>query len=257
MRPRPPTITSVSSCLNEMAFAGTKALQRITRPSTTATSLLVVSLGLYVLSLSTLPRSSTQHHIAPSIGMDPSQMSKRYAPATLSTSVVQGAELHDVFDYEGHPEWSKATKAELLQVANRSVIYFGESKSRVVIMTAGNFKYRAVLLNFLVSLARLKHTPLVIALDREIGTFLEDLGMQTVFDCWRGEPSFIRGALPSSSNHLMVDHRPLRAVWKLRTQVLSALLTSGNSVVMSDTDAIWLRDPARWLHHGIGDVVAR
>lgn len=36
-------------------------------------------------------------------------------------------------------------------------------------------------------------------------------------------------------------------VWKTRVRALSCLVTEGNSVIMSDSDALWLRDPMEYI----------
>lgn len=92
-----------------------------------------------------------------------------------------------------------------------------------VVIAFADWRYRAVLMNWLVALDLLGITNyLVISLDPTLHDFLVARGLPSVPAQWDG-------SLPS--------------LWQYRVQVFSALCSSGTDFIHSDVDAVWLRDP--------------
>jgi|OM-RGC.v1.010685700 Nucleotide-diphospho-sugar transferase. len=221
---------------------------------------LVCSLCLYVASLSPLA-SETLSDIRPKVVVSVPSRPSSVATAVVKNTASSSAAVQEAFEFDGAPRWdtwwTPAARTDLLRIANRTShlqhSFRASGSHGVLVVSLANFEYRAVLLNWLHALARLRiHNYFLVSLDRDIGGFLQSLGVASVFDLWRGQQ-------PPASSYGSRAVRPLslRAVWKLRTEVLAALLHGGYSVVLSDIDAVWLKDPSPWLSHGIGDVVAR
>ena len=121
-----------------------------------------------------------------------------------------------------------------------------------LVLTFASFDYQVTLVNWLVAARRagLKLVG-VVCLDRELRDFLEARGL-ACFSVSAGAA----GAANAADTQAGEELEPLAArrkaaggppahvvqLWTLRMRLLLELLEAGVSVVMSDTDAVWLRD---------------
>eukprot|EP01062_Namystynia_karyoxenos_P067194 TRINITY_DN6108_c0_g1_i2.p1 TRINITY_DN6108_c0_g1~~TRINITY_DN6108_c0_g1_i2.p1 ORF type:complete len:471 (+),score=124.22 TRINITY_DN6108_c0_g1_i2:80-1492(+) len=103
---------------------------------------------------------------------------------------------------------------------------------RVVVLTFTSHSFREVLLNWLVALRRVRPNAdgyAVGALDAAGGRWMRERGIN-VFDAWGSAPLSTSGGA-------------LAPLWVRRTRLVAALLDKGVSVVLSDVDAVWVKDP--------------
>ena len=50
--------------------------------------------------------------------------------------------------------------------------------------------------------------------------------------------------------HMLGKLHSNKQIWSVRTKLLLMLLEAGYDVILTDTDAVWLHRPFRWLNHG-------
>jgi len=101
-----------------------------------------------------------------------------------------------------------------------------------VIVTAANYAYRDILVNWMASVQKLRiDNYVVLCLDDQLALFMDRIGRPCIHGPSQG-PGHI---------------------WLTRFQTARILLDGGMNVLMSDTDAIWLKDPTDLLQ---GDIVA-
>jgi hypothetical protein len=121
--------------------------------------------------------------------------------------------------------------------------------SRTVVLTYASYSYKVPLMNWLVAIARLRtvRNVGVICLDRELGEYLASLG----------ETCLGISEVASARAGAGLDLASVAHLWVVRAEHVSRLLRQGISVVVSDSDALWLRDPfaSGLFSAGTGDVV--
>jgi len=111
----------------------------------------------------------------------------------------------------------QGTLSEIVAAARK------QSLEGATIVAFADSRYIEILMNWLVALAvNGIENYLVVALDRELDTFLRARGIPVVLSELRGD---------------------LHALWVLRINVFDALCAAGIDFVHSDVDAIWMRDP--------------
>lgn len=109
-----------------------------------------------------------------------------------------------------------------------------------VILTAANYAYRGVLVNWMASLQKLRiDNYIVLCLDDQMVLFMARIGRPCIYRPARG--------LGHKWYAFESD------IWLRRFQTVQVLLNSGMNVLMSDADAIWLKDPTDLLR---GDIAA-
>jgi hypothetical protein len=106
------------------------------------------------------------------------------------------------------------------------------SYDKFVIVTAADYAYRGILVNWMAGVHKLRiDNYVVLCLDDELALFMQQIGRPCI-------------------------HRPAQGaghIWLTRFQTAAVLLNSGMNVLMSDTDAMWLKDPTDLLQ---GDIAA-
>jgi hypothetical protein len=117
-----------------------------------------------------------------------------------------------------------------------------------LVLIYASFSYKLPLMNWLVAMARLRNVRshvLIVCLDDQLGEYLQNLGEQCI-------------SLNSLSKQgKRLDLSSVRRLWVIRAEHVLALLKAGVNVVVSDSDAIWLRDPfaSGLFSNKSGDVV--
>jgi hypothetical protein len=126
------------------------------------------------------------------------------------------------------------TETELIvDTLSLSKLALERKREDVLVVAFSDNRYRDVLLNWLVAVHRLGISNyLIVSLDEHIHDFLLQ----------RGFPSF-----------LSVLRGPLSNLWRLRLEVLRALCDHDLTIVHSDIDAIWLRNPVPEYFSGQSD----
>ena len=114
------------------------------------------------------------------------------------------------------------------------------NEGRLVVVTSSDIRYAMVLMNFFVFQLDVftKLDVRIVCLDRPFKLWLERHG---------GECESYSADQPDS----------IRAVWHLRARSVSKLLHEGHDVLMSDSDAVWCRNPLPFLGPEYGDIVAQ
>ena len=126
----------------------------------------------------------------------------------------------------------------------------------LVVLVYASYSYRQPLFNWLVSLQKAKPGPVtrgvvLICLDDALVTLVEQLG----WDCYKE-------AIASSADQAAekavgsLDKDTVKTLWLARVSHVDRLLRAGISLVLSDTDAIWRKDPRAELMSQDGDIIA-
>ena len=117
-----------------------------------------------------------------------------------------------------------------------------------IILTYASYSYKVPLMNWLASLARLGTIGNVgiVCLDVELADYLASFG----------ETCIKLADMSVAGQRLDLDS--VKRLWVLRSEHVVQLLEAGISVALSDSDAIWLRDPfaSGLFSPESGDVVA-
>ena len=153
------------------------------------------------------------------------------------------------------PLHSNATLMAVLQGAPQRfarIVAFAKTHAvqNTVLFTVVSYSYRQPLMNWLhaVTLSGIDGYVIVV-LDSELNAFLETRGIPCYF---AGDEMVTVGA------SLRIDAtKKIALVWGYRYLVLSAILSSGLSVLQCDVDAFFLKDPRSRLRQVTGDVVAQ
>jgi len=104
-----------------------------------------------------------------------------------------------------------------------------------LVVTYAGSSFLATLINWLIAVGRAGiDNTLVVALDRRVYDFLLARGFTTV----------------------LVEGRALKDIRIVRVRVMQFLVQHGFSVIQSDADAVWLRDPRAFFENGSASIVA-
>jgi len=134
-----------------------------------------------------------------------------------------------------HAEAAEAAEALVVDAASRRARPVAPSGRPLVVLTFGNHRYGSVIVNWMVGMHRLGVDNYeVICMDDELAAFMISIGRPC-----------------SAMQEVGGD---LQHVWLFRLRVLERLLHKGTDVLLSDADAVWLRNPLDFL--GSGDIVA-
>ena len=155
------------------------------------------------------------------------------------TSDLLRWEVRDI-TFEGG---TKASLSKPSSLARRDPLFeppAWASKGKLVVLTSSDMDYAMVLINFLVFQLDVfaKLDVRIVCLDKRFQRWLERHN----------------GVCESHVSH---GQDGLRAIWHQRSQTVSKLLHEGYDVLMSDSDAIWWRNPLPFMGPEFGQVVAQ
>jgi len=147
----------------------------------------------------------------------------------------------------------KVVPTEPSQVLSSTNSFLGKAQvaanENTVILVYASFSYRESLLNWLVNLKRTERDPingvLLICLDEELRDFVTNLG----WDC------FLEDFSQKGASDGTLDRDSVKSLWVVRVTHIRTLLDGGISVILSDTDAVWLKDVTQFFSKD-QDVVA-
>lgn len=126
-----------------------------------------------------------------------------------------------------------------------------------LILTFVTAEYHAIVLNWLIALDRLALRGLPVCFDRACSELFEAKGIAH---------HFLTGASAMPDGWAQVTQKPGEEPWRvppqynimlrLRMQFVMRLLRKGVNVVMSDADAVWVRNPMPYLFRGALQAMA-
>mmetsp|Transcript_7270 Transcript_7270/g.11605 ORF Transcript_7270/g.11605 Transcript_7270/m.11605 type:complete len:396 (+) Transcript_7270:48-1235(+) len=173
------------------------------------------------------------------------------AVSNTSQSVVYHKQKVALGVIMAHVELAKKSKNVSQFV---SMLHPGKSDSPVA-LTYASFKYRLTLLNWLVALNRVNFQKYVIVcLDVELDIYLAHRGV-ACYPLWKYGST---GKFEKSDNGKDKNSvKQINQLWVTRMSHLVELLNSGQSVILSDSDAVWLDNPISTglLTPNTGDIV--
>ena len=174
----------------------------------------------------------------------------------------------EVDDYNDFPEWSNRPSLRIdlnpeevdedvvVDALVRQARRVADSGS--VVLLYASFSYRQPLLNWLVATKRARGTAtkgiLLVCLDDGLKELIERLG----WTCYLEKVVKSAAAETSTSEQSgSLNKDTVKSLWVTRVEHVERLIAAGLNVILSDTDAIWLKDPlAQLLKPEYGDVIA-
>jgi len=107
--------------------------------------------------------------------------------------------------------------------------------SQPLTLMFGNYAYREVLINQMLGFHTLKFTNYeVVCLDQQLADFMASIGKPCIAD-------LVEAGIP--------------IIWRARLQLVDKLLERGTSVLLTDADAVWIKNPMEFLKDA--DIVAQ
>jgi hypothetical protein len=188
--------------------------------------------------------AGAEHGAARSRMLDPMLLELPARPARVSVPATDSlARLKRRTQEDNRPRIPrKRTSIKAVHKADRNTsVHFSTDEEIVnlgrtyhdnfVIVTAADYAFRGILVNWMARMHELRlDNYLVLCLDDELALFMDQIGRPCI--------------------HNNIGQKD---IWLIRFQTAATLLDGGMNVLMSDTDAIWLKDPTDLLQ---GDIVA-
>lgn len=199
------------------------------------------------------------------IGGDRKRVNKRWA-FFLGILTLLLLVYVDIFQFYNYKSSLDVNHIEITDVFSegrfKTISEFAEYKSNdgLIIITFVSYSYRLNAINWAIHMEKLRISNYAFfCLDREMFEFFKERRI-LCYRLYDDKPNGLDVGIQTGSNEdLSVE--AIRAVWILRLEILSELLSSGLDVVFSDTDAVWLQNPLADSGEGVlsahmGDIVS-
>lgn len=129
-----------------------------------------------------------------------------------------------------------------------------KDETNTVVLVYSSYSYRATLFNWLVAFRNTNRVDpssprkggvLVVCLDQALSDYLVSLGWHCFLD-----------TSSSTSASTSLDKNTVKALWVTRVKQIVELVDAGINIVLTDSDAVWIKDVRHTLLQDGGDVVA-